>query len=44
MPKNTRNTTPVEPSWTYWYLLDQGKLHTMSPLGESDEEGIRTVL
>lgn len=44
MPKNTRNTTPVEPSWTYWYLLDQGKLHTMGPLGESDEEGIRTVL
>lgn len=39
--KNTRNTTLVEPSWTYWYLLEQGKLHTLEVLDASHEEGIR---
>lgn len=41
-PKTTRNTTLVEPSWTHWCLLEQGKLYTMGNHGASHEVEIRT--
>ena len=40
-PETTRNRALVEPSWTYWYLLEQDKLHTMGNLDASHEEEIR---
>lgn len=31
----------VEPSWAYWYLLEEGVMHTMGNLDACYEEEVR---
>ena len=43
-PETTSNTALVEPSWTYWSLLEQDELHSKGKLDTFHEEGIGRIL